>query len=175
DVYAIHDALNRIVSAFTAPHRIRLLVARDGSFELQHFPMKSAGGDPLRIRMAKEPVDSQDPFLFHKTTHRTAYESAFAKAAAGKTADEVILWNERGEVTEGCIANVVIRKEGKLITPPVQCGLLAGTFREHLLKYGEIEEGIVTLDDIRSAEEVFLVNSVRKWHKAEWAEEEEHT
>ncbi len=173
DVYAIHHELDRMVAEFDAtPHRIRLLVSRDGAFEVQRFPMTSGEGDVFTICMAKEPVDSQDLFLFHKTTHRAVYESAFDEATVDKPVDEVILWNERGEVTEGCIANVVIRKEGKLITPPIECGLLAGTFREHLLKSGEIEEGIVTVEDLRSAEEVFLVNSVRKWHKAVWAEEE---
>ena len=150
-------------------HRIRLLVARDGTFEVQHFPMDSDLTGIYRVRLAEEPVDSQDTFLFHKTTHRPAYEKA---KAACPGCDEVILWNERGEVTEGCIANVVIRKNGRLITPPVECGLLAGVFREHLLKNGEIEEGIVTVDELRAADEVFLVNSVRKWHKAKWAEEE---
>ena len=181
DVYAIHDALDRVVSEFDeAPHRIRLLVARDGTFEVQthRFPPDGRVNDttPFRIKLAKEPVDAQDIFLFHKTTHRAVYESALAKAAAdkpaGKALDDVILWNERGEVTEGCLANVVIRKEGKLITPPVECGLLAGTFRKYLLKSGEIEEGILSVEDLRSAEEVFLVNSVRKWHKAVWTEEE---
>jgi para-aminobenzoate synthetase/4-amino-4-deoxychorismate lyase len=191
DVYAIHDELDRVVSEFDAtPHRIRLLVARDGAFEVQCFPMEQGrerppGAPPvlsvaegrtaeaavptLKFAIAKEPVDSQDLFLFHKTTHRAVYERARAGCPG---CDEVILWNERGEVTEGCISNVVIRKEGKLITPPVECGLLAGTFREYLLKRGEIEEGVVTVEDIRSAEEVFLVNSVQKWHKAVWAEEE---
>jgi para-aminobenzoate synthetase/4-amino-4-deoxychorismate lyase len=180
DVYAIHDELDRVVAEFNGtPHRIRLLVARNGAFEVQHFAMETGGAQssapeggqrpPLQFAIAKEPVDSQDPFLFHKTTHRAVYESA---KAAFPDCDEVILWNERGEVTEGCITNVVIRKEGKLITPPVPCGLLAGTFRAHLLKSGEIEEGVVTIADIRAAEEVFLVNAVRKWHKAVWVEEE---
>jgi para-aminobenzoate synthetase/4-amino-4-deoxychorismate lyase len=174
DVYSIHDELDRVAAEFDAmPHRIRLLVSRDGTFKVQAFPRKSDGGVASSIALAKEPIDSQDIFLFHKTTHRAVYESAFAKASADKQADDVILWNEHGEVTEGCIANVVVRKEGKLITPPVECGLLAGTFREHLLKSGEIEEGIVTVEDLRAAEEVFLVNSVRKWHKAIWAEEED--
>jgi para-aminobenzoate synthetase/4-amino-4-deoxychorismate lyase len=169
DVYAIHDELSRMVLEFKEPRRIRLLVARDGAFELQHFPVKSGQDGALSIRMAKEAVDSQDPFLFHKTSHRAVYE----KARAGlPDCDDVILWNKRGEVTEGCIANVVVRMKGKLVTPPVQCGLLAGTFRAHLLKNGEIQEGVVTIEDIRAAEEVFLVNSVRKWHKAMWADEE---
>ena len=196
DVYAIHNELDRLVSEFDAtPHRIRLLVSRDGNSEIQTFPEEGcsnasptegrkafdAEGDrfppdgrgndttPTRVAIAQSPVDSQDIFLYHKTTHRIAYDKA---KEACPDCDEVILWNERGEVTEGCITSVVIRKEGKLITPPVECGLLAGTFRAHLLKSGEIEEGIITVEDLRSAEEVFLVNSVRKWHKAVWAEEQ---
>jgi len=199
DVYAIQDELDQVVSEFDAmPHRIRLLVSRDGAFEVQCFPMERgracsphrfarvpslAGSAPpvqseadgrtvrrtvptLRMALANEPVDSQNIFLFHKTTHRDIYEMAKADYP---DCDEVILWNDRGEVTEGCITNVVIRKAGKLITPPIECGLLAGTFRAHLLKSGEIEEGIVTVEELRSAEEVFLVSSVRKWHKAVWA------
>ena len=183
DVYAIHHELDRVVAEFDAtPHRIRLLVPRDGAFEVQNFPLEPGRAcspssprtaetaiPTMKIVMAKEPVDSQDVFLFHKTTHRAVYDLA---RAGCPDCDEVILWNERGEVTEGCIANVVIRKEGKLITPPIACGLLAGTFRAYLLKSGEIEEEMVTVEDLRAAEEVFLVNSVQKWHKAVWAEEE---
>jgi para-aminobenzoate synthetase/4-amino-4-deoxychorismate lyase len=183
DVYAIHHELDRLVTECDAtPQRIRLQVSRDGAVELQCFPMEQGRAcspsaprtaetaiPTLKIAVAKAPVDSQDLFLFHKTTHRAVYEIA---RAGCPDCDEVILWNERGEVTEGSIANVVIRKAGQLITPPVECGLLAGTFRAYLLKSGEIEEGIVTVQELRSADEVFLVNSVRKWHKAVWAEEE---
>lgn len=116
------------------------------------------------MKLALEPIDSQNVFLFHKTTHREAYEKAMADFSA---VDDVILWNERGEVTESTIANVVIRKDGRLVTPPVDCGLLAGTFREHLLTAGEIEESILSVDDLKAADEVFLINSVRQWRRVE--------
>ncbi len=175
DVYAIQEELDRVVSEFDeSPRRLRLLVSRDGMCEVQSFPVapRTAGTavPTLKIALSKEPIDPQDVFLCHKTTHRDVYEKAKADFP---DCDEVILWNERGEVTEGCIANVVVRKNGKLITPPIECGLLAGTFREHLLKNGEIEEGIVSIEDLRSASEVFLVNSVRKWQKSVWTDEEE--
>jgi para-aminobenzoate synthetase/4-amino-4-deoxychorismate lyase len=157
------------------PHRIRLLVSRDGNSEIQTFPMeegracspsapRTAGtADPtLRVALAKQPVDSNNVFLYHKTTHRAVYEAAKAEYP---NCDDVILWNERGEVTEGTIANVVVRKNGKLVTPPVSCGLLAGTFCAQLLSTGKIFEEVVTLDGLKAAEEVFLVNSVRKWQK----------
>ncbi len=172
DVFAVQSELDRIASGFDEiPQRIRLLLSRDGDSTIESFPLqRNAGAASLSVALARQPVDSQDLFLFHKTTQRAVYEQAKADYP---NCDDVILWNEKGEVTEGCITNVVIRKNGKLITPPVACGLLAGTFRGYLLKIGEIEEGIVTLEEIRTAEEVFLVNSVRKWHKAVWAQEED--
>jgi para-aminobenzoate synthetase/4-amino-4-deoxychorismate lyase len=70
-------------------------------------------------------------------------------------------------VTESTIANLVIRKDGRLVTPPVDCGLLAGTFRGYLLKAGEIEESIISVDDLKAADAVYLINSVRKWQRVE--------
>ncbi len=170
-------------------HRIRLLVSRDGDIEVQVFPLQCSNASPpegrkafsadrdrfppagrgneptpLRIKLASKPIDSENVFLFHKTTHRDVYENAKADAP---NCDDVILWNERGDVTESTIANVVIRKDGRLITPPIECGLLAGTFRGHLLKAGEIEETIISVDDLKAADEVFLINSVRKWQRVE--------
>lgn len=164
EVYAIQEELDKVFHSLEkAPHKIRLLVARDGVFEVQAIPQESGKGAASTIALAKEPIDSQDIFLFHKTTHRAVYEQA---RAVFPDIDDVILWNERGEITEGCMANVVIRKSGRLITPPIECGLLAGTFRAELLRSGEIEEAIISVDDLKAADEVFLINSVRKWQHA---------
>ncbi|HEX5875566.1 MAG TPA: aminotransferase class IV, partial [Pyrinomonadaceae bacterium] len=107
--------------------------------------------------LATEPVDSSDRFLYHKTTRRDFYGGD----------EDVIYWNERGEITESSIANVVVRIGDQLFTPPVNSGLLAGTFRNELLIRGEIAERVITIDDFRSANEIFLINSVRKWMRAE--------
>jgi para-aminobenzoate synthetase/4-amino-4-deoxychorismate lyase len=160
DVHAVLQGVEEATQKLEqAPHRIRLLVSRDGNSEIQTFPAEP-GATSAKVALAKEPVDSQDIFLFHKTTHRNAYEKAWADFPG---CDDVILWNERGEVTESTIGNVVVRKGHRLITPPVECGLLAGTFREALLKAGEIEEEKISVDDLKAASEIFLVNSVRKW------------
>jgi para-aminobenzoate synthetase/4-amino-4-deoxychorismate lyase len=163
----VHEVLQSLDHLGDDSLKVRLLVSRDGGYQVQthRFPAESRLSDPtpLMAMIAKEPVDSQDIFLFHKTTHREVYEKAKADFP---DCDDVILWNERGEVTESAICNIVIRKGGVLITPPVECSLLAGTFREYLLNTRQVKEGIITLEDLLAAEEVFLVNSVRKWQKA---------
>ncbi len=88
------------------------------------------------------------------------YEAA---RASRPDCDEVILWNERGELTEAITANVVLDVDGEWVTPPVTSGLLAGTFRNWLLAAGQIREHILTPADLRAARRIALINSVRKW------------
>jgi para-aminobenzoate synthetase/4-amino-4-deoxychorismate lyase len=76
--------------------------------------------------------------------------------------DDVILWNEKGEVTESCIANIVVELDGELYTPPVRCGLLAGTFRARLIEQDKVREKVIRLKDLARSPHIYLVNSVRK-------------
>jgi para-aminobenzoate synthetase/4-amino-4-deoxychorismate lyase len=133
--------------------KLKLSLRKDGRLTIETTPIPNSV-DVKRVTLATRPVDSSDRFLFHKTTRREFYS------------DDVILWNERGEITESGIANVVVRIDGQLFTPPVTCGLLPGTFRDHLLAEGEIKERVITIDEFKAAEELYLINSVRKWMKA---------
>ena len=76
---------------------------------------------------------------------------------------DVIFCNEKGLVTEGCITNIFIYSEGVYTTPPIGDGLLAGTMRRHLLEQADVSiiEQSITVDDVNSAESIFLCNSVR--------------
>ena len=77
-----------------------------------------------------------------------------------------MLWNEKDELTESCIANIVVEIDGGLYTPPVDCGLLAGTFRAWLLDQGKIEERRLKIGDLARCSKIHLINSVRKWQEA---------
>ena len=163
---ALTDAATRLASG---PHRVRLRLSRDGTPECDATPLGSPDGVPLRVRLAGHPIDKHDPFVLHKTTRRGHYEAA---RAAFPDADDVILYNEAGEVTESCIANVVILRNGRLVTPPLGCGLLNGTFRAELLERGEIHEEALNIQELKKADKIFLINSVRKWREAVLAPED---
>jgi para-aminobenzoate synthetase / 4-amino-4-deoxychorismate lyase len=148
----------------TVPHKVRLLASRSGGVSVAAQIIASEDlAEPVRLELARRAVDSADPFLCHKTTYRPAYETARQGCTQG---DDVLLYNERGEVTESCIANVVVRLDGELLTPPVDCGLLPGTFRARLLAEGKIREGVVMREILGRCDELFLINSVRKWRRA---------
>ncbi len=156
---AVRDALEEAVQGWTGqPAKVRLLLHRNGALEAKAEPMPEVR--PVVLRWAAAPVDDAEPFLFHKTTHRRLYDEAMAGRG---DADDVLLWNARGEVTESCLANVLVKLDGIWYTPPLSSGLLAGTMRRHLLEKGEIREAVVSRDAVRNAPEIALINSVRGW------------
>lgn len=126
--------------------KVRVTLWKDGRVEIQASPP----GDLKPVKLAREPVNSSDRFLYHKTTRRPGGEG-------------LVFWNERGEITESSIANVVVPIDGELCTPPIECGLLPGVFRKHLLARGEIKERVITIEEFQNAHEFFLINSIRKW------------
>lgn len=144
-------------NAPATPHRVRLTVDSGGEPCLEGAPLADLP-HPYRVRPARTPLSSTDPFLFNKTTRRDVYDRALGEVAG---CHDALLWNERGEVTETCIANVAFRIDGALVTPPRECGLLAGLQRAVLLERGELREEIVRLDDLSRVEEILLMNSVR--------------
>ena len=163
---AIRTTLQQIVNSPEAGAvKIRLLLQRNGQFELQVHPLKSKeNGDKLRLQFAAKPVDRNDIFLYHKTTRRHIYEDRL-KHHPG--CDDVVLRNEKGEVTETTIGNLAVQIDGRKYTPPVHCGLLAGTYRQALLDKGEIAERMLYPDDLRAAGKIWRLHSVSGMQECE--------
>jgi para-aminobenzoate synthetase / 4-amino-4-deoxychorismate lyase len=159
DRAAAEGALRHGVDGRAERLRVRLLVLEDGRVEVDCTPLGPTAS--LRFAVAPLPVLSTDPLLRHKTTRRAVYDAPRAEMAARLGVDEVVFCNERGELTEGSFTNLFVRAGGRLLTPPLSCGLLPGTLREEVLETGEADEAVLTLNDLRSAQEVFLGNSVR--------------
>ncbi|MBF6634996.1 MAG: aminodeoxychorismate synthase component I, partial [Planococcus sp. (in: Bacteria)] len=145
-------------------YKVRLLQNKAGKLELE-AQETAAIGQPVRCAIALSAVDGKNPFLFHKTTHREVYN----KASEGLPKDvfSVLLWNEKQQLTEFTIGNLVLEKNGRFFTPPVSCGLLAGTFRQQLLDQQRIEEKILGKKDLETCDAIWLINSVRGWLKVE--------
>jgi len=158
----------RALDAAAAAHpthvwRVRLVLRACGTITCTVVPHADADRT-WRVAFASTPIDAADLRLFHKTLDRTIYD---AVRAARHDLDDVLLWNAAGEVTEFTVANLVVDMDGHRMTPPVDSGLLPGTFRAELLARGEIRERILTREDVRRATRVWLVNSLRGWVRAD--------
>ena len=148
--------------------RLRLSLAGDGAHTaiLQPLPSQTDGSQPVAV--APSPVSSQDPTLAHKTNQRQVYKRARVEvtSACGEGV-EPLLVNERGEITETDIANIVYQLDGQNYTPPTRCGLLPGVLRESLLESGELQERVLLAEDLASIESLYLINDLRGWRKAQ--------
>jgi para-aminobenzoate synthetase/4-amino-4-deoxychorismate lyase len=159
----VQGALDRAVAHADRPQRVRLLVGRDGTVRTEAFHLEPSTGT-MRVRLAAAPIDPTDTFLFHKTTHRVQQERERSPAY-----DEIVLWNPDRFVTEAMTANIVVELDGRAVTPPIECGLLAGAMRAELLEKKEISEATVSIEELQRAPRFWLINSVRGWRAASLA------
>ncbi len=154
-------ALQAAAAGFSmAPQRVRLMLDPDAGLSVEAAPLDWPGRRLWTLALAGAPVDAADPMLFHKTTRRDPYDRARAGQPA---ADDVLLWNRRGEVTETTLANVAFLRDGVWWTPPVRCGLLPGTYRAVLLRNARLREAVLHKQDLGAVAGLAVFNSVRGW------------
>jgi para-aminobenzoate synthetase/4-amino-4-deoxychorismate lyase len=139
--------------------RVNLYIDFKGNSKVTAVPFENIS-DEKKVKLATFPISKNDKFLYHKTTNRKLYEKQ--QESKGKMFD-VLLWNEDLELTEFTIGNLVVKWRGNYWTPPIECGLLPGTYRDHLLKEGQIKEKILLLQSLNDFEEIWLINSLRGW------------
>lgn len=166
DIGSIRKALDSVSVSLRehAACRVRLLLNADGQTDISYEPVQQGDSAtaPQRAGFSDVTIGPDNIFLFHKTTNRALYDKEYKKARAAGLFD-IIFRNTSGYVTEGCISNIVIEKDGRWLTPPLSCGLLNGVYRRHLLetKSGMLKECPLMREDIMAADKVYMVNSVR--------------
>ncbi|MDD9940493.1 MAG: aminotransferase class IV [Myxococcales bacterium] len=156
DLDRIATALLDYSDALTAATKVRLEVPTDGAPLIETAPLKPSV--PVTLALAAMPVRRDDVFLRHKTSRRAVYNEA---RRARPWADDVILYNERGELTESTSSNLVLEIDGRELTPHDDAGLLPGTYREHLLARGVLHKARLTTADLPRATRLWTINSVR--------------
>ena len=156
--------------------RVKLTLSVGGEMAVTYAPFQPVTKD-ARYRLAVSPhlVNSGNTFLFHKTTKRALYDTEFERLSREEGADEVLFLNERYEVVEGSRTNLFVEKDGVLITPPVSSGLLPGCLRRALLEDDTMPslEAPLTLEDLRTADKIFVGNALRGLVRADLSESDQ--
>ena len=143
-------------------YRMRLLLNADGSVDIRTAPISDSMPSSVRLLLAKQPMQSPDVFLRHKTTLRRRYDLAW-QAAEKMGAFDTLFVNEKSQVTEGGRSNLFVCRDGQWLTPPLSEGVLPGIMRGLLLgdTIMNAREAVLTLDDLRSAERIMVCSSLR--------------
>lgn len=155
---AAHDL--RAIGAST-PLRVRLCLDHQNFLTLETFPFTPLAPQTIwRIAIAATKLDANNPLLAHKTSLREQYEVARAEYPISEV-DEVLLENQHGHLCEGTITNLFVKNGDRLVTPPLNDGLLKGVLRQELLETDKAVEGVITCQDLDN--NVFFVgNSLRE-------------
>ena len=155
DRHAVRNAIQALCFEADAPSRVRLVAARSGAYALEIGAMPELFAEPARVAVLRLPVDAGDWRLRHKTSDREFYDAGL-RAARNAGADEALFLRDDGLVTEGCITNLFVERDGRLVTPPAQLGLLPGVLRRSLIEAGRAVEAELTLDDLKDG---FLIGN----------------
>ena len=146
----------------TRPRRLRILLDRHDRYG--RALLETSWLDPstptVRLAVSSMRVRSDDPFLCHKTTRRDTYDDARAEFPDG-VVDDVLLVNERGEVVETTVANLLYELDGRWYTPPLTSGGLPGVGRQALLAYGAVTERVLPLAELDDCSALDVVSSLR--------------
>jgi para-aminobenzoate synthetase/4-amino-4-deoxychorismate lyase len=152
------DALRDATRGAREALRVRLTLDEQGAFACTTVAL---GTPPMSwsYTISAHRVHSSDQLLRHKTTWREFYDDELARATRSFGCDEILFVNERGELTEGSRSNIFIRRDGRLLTPPLSAGVLDGVLRRELIEQGDCVEAALTPADLNG--QVFLGNSLR--------------
>jgi branched-chain amino acid aminotransferase len=137
---------------------LRLVVTRGGRRLAMIEPLPAR---PDSIRMATVTYAPTRVLNGLKTLSYGANMLA-GRLAKEQGADEALLVTPHGRILEAPTATFFWVRDGRLLTPPLEDGILASITRDRLLAECDVEEVPATLDDVRAAQEAFIASSVRE-------------
>ncbi|MGW8444278.1 aminodeoxychorismate synthase component I [Paenibacillus sp. S33] len=155
----LKSTLMKIKDSNNGVQEVYIQLFRDGKIQVRCSPLKLS----YEIKNAKivgTPADRNNVFQFHKTSYLNLSQSINQDSS-----DVSLFYNMEHEITQFCSGNVVVKLGGNYITPPIECGVIQGTFRDALLKQGKITERKILASQLKRAQEIWLINSVDGWVK----------
>lgn len=140
-------------------YRVKLLLWKYGKVEVRIGKLTPLP-DKIRVAISNSKINSEDRYLYFKSTHRQLYDSERALTTKGGLFDFLYM-NERGEICEGGITNIFIRNRNEYFTPPVESGLLEGVGRKLFMESHNCFEMVLYPEDLTEADEIILTNGLR--------------
>ncbi|MWV61955.1 hypothetical protein DCO58_06815 [Helicobacter saguini] len=137
---------------------LKLILKCDGNLIYEVLQLNKFANSNIII--SKNIINSNNIFLYHKTTNRNIFKDSVGDIQLNKCFD-YIYFNEKHELTQGSRSNIIIKFNGSYLTPNVKSGLLRGTLSKLLLDSKICKETIIYMEDLLNAEKIFCVNSVR--------------
>ena len=133
-------------------YRCRIALQKNGAFQLTITELTDLPASYLQAQLTEQKLDLATPFTYFKTSQRDHL---------GQSDHEQIFHLPDGSLLETTIGNLVLEIEGQLYTPPAHLPLLDGIYRRHLLETQQVEEKLLTLNDLTDADRIYACNALR--------------
>lgn len=133
-------------------YRCRIALQKNGTFHLVITELTDLPASYLQAQLTEQKLDLATPFTYFKTSQRDHLS---------QSDHEQIFHLPDGTLLETTIGNLVLEIEGQLYTPPAHLPLLDGIYRRHLLETQQVEEKLLTLNDLTDADRIYACNAIR--------------
>ena len=133
-------------------YRCRIASQKNGSFQLTITELTDLPASYLQAQLTEQKLDLATPFTYFKTSQRDHLS---------QSDHEQIFHLPDGSLLETTIGNLVLEIGGQLYTPPAHLPLLDGIYRRHLLETQQVEEKLLTLNDLTDADRIYACNALR--------------
>ena len=133
-------------------YRCRIALQRNGTIQLTITELTDLPASYLQAQLTEQKLDLATPFTYFKTSQRDHLS---------QSEHEQIFHLPDGTLLETTIGNLVLEIEGQLYTPPAHLPLLDGIYRRHLLETQQVEEKLLTLNDLIDADRIYACNALR--------------
>lgn len=133
-------------------YRCRIALQKNGTFHLEITELTDLPASYLQVQLTEQKLDLATPFTYFKTSQRDHLS---------QSNHEQIFHLPDGSLLETTIGNLVLEIEGQLYTPPAHLPLLDGIYRRHLLETQQVEEKLLTLNDLIDADRIYACNALR--------------
>lgn len=133
-------------------YRCRIALQKNGTFHLEITELTDLPASYLQAQLTEQKLDLATPFTYFKTSQRDHLR---------QSEREQIFHLPDGTLLETTIGNLVLEIGGQLYTPPAHLPLLDGIYRRHLLETQQVEEKLLTLNDLTDADRIYTCNALR--------------
>ena len=137
---------------FDTDYRLKMFLAKNGELTFEHNQLTGLADDFCQARLVEQTHPLDSPYTYFKTSYRPHISLE---------PHEQIYYNQKKELLETSIGNLVLKIEDQLYTPPVHLGLLNGIYRQSLIANNQVTERVLTLDNLKQAQAIYGCNAVR--------------
>lgn len=158
----IAKGVAEVVTANPAePHgRLRITVFSDGQSLITHIPYEAKNESATLARYPK--IKSSTYSIANTKSASYAENFRAIRLAQSRGFTDALFINEREEVVESAVANVLVYRDGDWFTPKLDSGCLPGVTRALLIENFGVREEIIHEAELKETESVALVSSLRE-------------